>query len=105
EDTSMRKRLILLALLGTALPLTAQQPDAPKLDPNLPYQARRTNPVTYEVDFSAVVTPPYKAKKLKVWLPLPQTDAGQEVTNSQVSAFPIQVEARISTEPVYGNKF
>src|SRR5205814_1033893 len=53
---------------------------SPELDPKLPYQMARGNPVTYDVDFSVVVTPPYHAKVLKVWLPLPQTDAGQEVT-------------------------
>jgi transglutaminase-like putative cysteine protease len=101
----MRKQLLLLAFLGFALPLLAKQTEAPKLDPDLPYQAKRSNPVTYEVDFSAVVTPPYHTKTLKVWLPIPQTDAGQEVTNSEVSAFPMNVTPKITTEPVFGNKF
>ena len=75
------------------------------LDPDLPYQAARSNPVTYDVDFSAVVTPPYKSKVLRVWLPLPQSDAGQEVTEGGLSTFPMKVEPRIGAEPVYGNRF
>jgi transglutaminase-like putative cysteine protease len=75
------------------------------LDPDLPYQAHRSNPVTYEVDFSVVVTPPYKCKVLKVWLPLPTSDMGQSVSENKLTTFPIVVEASVGTEPVYGNKF
>jgi hypothetical protein len=75
------------------------------LTPDQPYQARRSNPVTYDVDFSVVVTPPYKAQTLKVWLPIPQSDFGQEVSDSQLSSFPIRLEPQIASEPVYGNKF
>ena len=78
---------------------------AAELDPNLPYQAERSNPVTYEVDFSAVVTPPYKCKTLKVWLPLPQSDFGQEVTEGTFETFPMSVSPKIGTEKVFGNKF
>ncbi|MGC3967355.1 MAG: transglutaminase domain-containing protein [Pirellulales bacterium] len=78
---------------------------AAELDPTLPYQAERVNPVTYDVDFSVVVTPPYKTKKLKVWLPLPMSDAGQEVTEGEMSAFPLRVRPQIGTEETYGNKF
>jgi hypothetical protein len=75
------------------------------LDPSLPYQATKSNPVTYEVDFSAVVMPPPKSKVLKVWLPLPQTDSAQEVTEGELSSFPMKVEPKIGTEKLYGNKF
>ncbi len=57
----------------------------------MPYAAERSNPVTYDVDFSVVVTPPYKAKKLAVWLPIPQSDGGQEVSGSKLSTFPVEV--------------
>jgi transglutaminase-like putative cysteine protease len=77
----------------------------PELDPNLPYQARKANPVSYEVDYSVVVTAPYHTKTLKVWLPLPQSDAGQEVELGQVSAFPQKVKPEVATEKVFGNKF
>jgi transglutaminase-like putative cysteine protease len=76
-----------------------------KLDPNLPYQAKKSNPVTYDVDFSVVVTPPYHSKVLKVWLPLPQSDAAQEVVEKELRSFPSKVEPRVGQEETYGNKF
>jgi transglutaminase-like putative cysteine protease len=51
------------------------------------------------------VTPPYKAEVLKVWLPMPQSDFGQEVTEGELSSFPTRVEPQVATEPEYGNKF
>jgi transglutaminase-like putative cysteine protease len=76
-----------------------------KLNPNLPYLGRKSNPVTYDVDFSAVVTPPYHAKVLKVWLPMPQSDAAQEVKEKDLSSFPQKVQPKIGTEKTFGNKF
>ena len=61
--------------------------------------------MTYDVDFAVVVTPPYKSKLLKIWLPLPQTDAGQEVSEGGLNSYPVKVEPRIATEPVFGNRF
>jgi transglutaminase-like putative cysteine protease len=75
------------------------------LTPDAPYQAKRGSPVTYEVDFSVVVTPPYKAEVLKVWLPIPQSDFGQEVGEGELSSFPIRIKPQIAAEPQYGNKF
>jgi len=92
-------------LFQTVLLPAAAQTESAKLSPDQPYQARKTNPVTYDVDFSVVVTPPYKCQVLKVWLPLPQSDAGQEVTEDELTSFPRAVQPRISTEKVYGNKF
>jgi hypothetical protein len=51
------------------------------------------------------VTPPYKSKKLQVWLPVPISDFGQEVTASKLSTFPMQVEPKLDTESEYGNRF
>lgn len=80
--------------------------DAPTtLDPNAPYQGIKSAPVTYQVDFSAVVTPPYRAKVLKIWMPVPPTDAAQQVSGSTFSTFPMKVEPKIGVEPLYGNKF
>ncbi len=76
-----------------------------QLDPAMPYQAERFSPVSYDVDFSVVVTPPYKTKKLKVWLPFPTTDLAQEVSNSKLSSFPMAVEPQIDSEKTFGNKF
>lgn len=64
-----------------------------------------TEPITYEVDFSAVVTAPYHTKVLKVWMPIPQTDSLQQISASELSTFPDVVAPQIAFEPVYGNKF
>jgi transglutaminase-like putative cysteine protease len=61
--------------------------------------------VTYRVDLSFVVTPPYHAKVLKVWVPLPPSDAAQEVNGRELSTFPMNVAPRIAKEPIYGNEF
>lgn len=60
-----------LLLWAAISPHRVSAADAPALDPNLPYQAQRSKPVTYDVDLSAIVTAPYQTKVLKVWLPLP----------------------------------
>jgi transglutaminase-like putative cysteine protease len=91
------------AALFAALPCSAA--DKPNLDPDLPYQATKSDPVTYDVDFAVVVTPPYHTKTLKVWLPLPQTDVGQEVEEKDLTAFPMKVEPRVGTEKMFGNRF
>jgi transglutaminase-like putative cysteine protease len=96
---------IIALLMALAAPLTAAESGGTALDPNEPYHAHRANPVTYQVDFSAVVTPPYHAKSLKVWMPIPQSDYGQEVSNSEVSTFPMEVTPTIASEKLYGNKF
>ncbi len=83
---------------------TAVAADLP-FSPEQPYQAQRTNPVTYQVNFCAIVTAPYQTKQLRVWLPIPQTDYGQEVAESKLSTFPLQVDPQIDVEKVFGNKF
>src|SRR2546425_11673108 len=37
-----------------------------RLDPELPYQAEKKDPVSYRVDFSIVLTAPYHTKLLRV---------------------------------------
>jgi transglutaminase-like putative cysteine protease len=82
-----------------------EEPARAALDPNLPYQARRSNPVTYNVDFSVVVTAPYHTKHLKVWLPLPQSDAAQEVEEVGLTTMPMKVTPLIGCEETFGNQF
>jgi transglutaminase-like putative cysteine protease len=100
---------IMAVCLGLPLFLFAHTAKAGQklvLDPELPYQAKRDNAVTHDVDFCVVVTPPYHCKVLKVWLPVPQSDLGQEVIGeSDLSTFPENVVPKIGTEPAYGNKF
>jgi len=95
-------RTFLLAALAT--PALAAESAPTKLDSNLPYQAERSNPITHAVDFSVVITPPAKCQVLKVWLPLPSSDAGQEVANSRLSAFPDPVAIQVAQAPVYGDR-
>jgi transglutaminase-like putative cysteine protease len=100
-------RLLSLAVLlaGLSLPVRGGESNA-TLDPAQDYQAERSDPITHEVDFSVVVTPPYHCKQLKVWLPIPQSDFAQEVIgDSCFSTFPDKVTAEINTEPVHGNRF
>ncbi len=108
-DRSFRGVLFFVTLTLNAVPVIptyGQEHTTPfSIDPELPYIAERSDPVTYDVDFSIVVTPPYKAQKLQVWLPMPTTDAAQEVTEGSLSSFPMSVEPAIAAEPVYGNKF
>jgi hypothetical protein len=78
----MTHRLFIIAALvvSGAGPIAGAADRDPALDPALPYHAERSNPVTYDVDFSVVVTAPYDTRVLKVWLPMPPSDAGQQVT-------------------------
>jgi transglutaminase-like putative cysteine protease len=79
--------------------------DEPELDPTQPYRARKGDPVTYQVELSAVVTPPYQCKVLKVWMPVPPSDAAQEVSGSAFSTYPMKVGPKVGAEKVYGNTF
>jgi len=100
--SAWRLRQLGIVVLGY---LAAANANAVDLDPQQPYLAQRKDPVVYDIDFSVVVTPPYHAKVLKVWLPLPQTDAGQEVSGSKLSSFPVEQQPRLAKEKVFGNQF
>lgn len=99
---SQRYQLPIAICLFACSALAAERVE---LSPDQPSLANRANAVTYDVDFSVVVTPPYHTRVLKVWLPIPQSDDGQEVTPGKLSSFPLDVEPRIATEPLFGNKF
>jgi transglutaminase-like putative cysteine protease len=85
--------------------VAAVDPVGGQPDPDQPYQARRFNPVTYEVSFAAVVTPPAHTKLLKVWMPVPPSDRGQEVREGTWSTFPLRVRPKLAREPLFGNRF
>ncbi len=91
-------------ILGSAAAQAAKYGDD-ALDPNLPCKGERSNPVTYDVDFAVVVTAPYHTKVLKVWLPMPQSSAAQEVEERRLSSYPDDVKPRVASEPVHGNRF
>jgi transglutaminase-like putative cysteine protease len=95
-----RIALVLFALFGAGA--FAQEAG---LDPALPLQGQKSEPVTYEIDFAAVVTAPYHTKTLKVWLPIPQSDVAQKIEGSELSTFPMDVKPQVGTEATFGNKF
>ena len=98
--------LFLLLSIIALLPRTALTAEIPSpLSPDTPYTAKKSAPVTHDVEFSVIVTPPYHCKVLKVWIPVPQSDAAQKIENSQFTTFPDKVKPQISSEPVYGNRF
>jgi len=97
--------VVLLALVLATGEGHADGADKTVPDPGLPYQARKSSPVTYDVEFSAIVTAPYHTKVLKVWLPLPQTYDAQEVEEGEITTYPMKVRPRLATERVFSNKF
>ncbi len=103
----MTRRTAAIALaLGLLAAAVVAAPPAPSLlDPAQPGTSAKSNAVSYEVDFSVIVTAPEGTKLLKVWLPLPPSDDGQQVRGRELTTFPAQVEPTIGAEPVYGNTF
>ncbi len=97
-------RYSFLLLVCCVPTLNAQSTPVNNPDPNLPYQAGRSNPVTYDVDYSVIVTAPYHTKKLRVWMPIPQSDRAQTILKSELSTFPVEVKPSIGTEKTYGNR-
>ena len=86
-------------------PLLSQGPvAATRLSTRRAVHGAQVDPVTYDVDFSAVVTPPNHTKVLKVWLPLPESDALQTVTKETSPRFRCS-SSRGRVEKVFDNKF
>jgi transglutaminase-like putative cysteine protease len=98
-------RVLAVGLVAAACGIASASAVEPSLDPAMPYSAERLNPVTYDVDYAVVVTPKYKTKKLRVWMPVPPSDAGQEVRSFDVAAFPGGQKPKFASEPVFGNRF
>lgn len=103
----MMRLASIATVIGFVLGLTsfAAAAEPASLDPALPYTAERSNPVTYDVDYSVIVTPPYKTKKLRVWVPVPPSNAGQDVSEIRWSTFPDDVQPQVAAEPTFGNRF
>lgn len=101
----------LASIVAFSFPQSARSAelDAPEqrveLDPSVGYSAKRSSPVTYQVDFSVVVTPPYHTKTLRVWLPIPPSDYAQAVSDRELSTFPMSVKPQIGKEKEFGNEF
>lgn len=88
-----------------ALPIAVSSEPVAKLDSRQPLQGKKSDPVTYEIDFAAVVTAPHRTKTLKIWLALPQSDVVQTIEGSEFSTFPLKLTPKLTQEPVHGNQF
>ncbi|MBI3824027.1 MAG: transglutaminase domain-containing protein [Planctomycetes bacterium] len=99
--------MIRALLLGACLAAVsfAYASGSEKLDPKLPLQGKKSDAVTYDIDFSVVVTAPYRTKTLKVWLAMPQSDVAQSIEGSELSTFPMKVAPKVAKESVHGNQF
>lgn len=95
--------VVLLAGYGLSPRSSAVVPT--ELTPHQPYEGQFSEPVTYEIDFRAVLTAPYHTEKLRVWIPTPPSDAIQQVVSDRFSTFPAEVEPTHASEPLYGNRF
>ncbi len=74
-------------------------------DPEQPSTATRAEPVTYDIDFRVIVTAPQGTKTLRVWVPVPPSDKGQEVQPGTFATFPNNIKPTTHTEAVFGNTF
>jgi transglutaminase-like putative cysteine protease len=100
----------MICLLPLVLALAPRTVDgasigADALDPNAPYAGDLSAPVTYQVDFRAVVTAPHHTRVLEVWMPIPPDDGVQSLTRSELETWPLEVTPEIGIEPLYGNRF
>src|SRR5687768_12262506 len=96
----MIRYLLILASLAILPNTVAAQHDVKQ-----PLQGVKSNPVTYDIDFTVIVTAPFQTKTLKVWLALPQSDVAQTIEDSAFSTFPMKIDAKIGEEKVHGNRF
>ncbi|MBL4885664.1 MAG: transglutaminase domain-containing protein [Planctomycetaceae bacterium] len=78
---------------------------AQTLTSDVDYKATLGPVRTVEVEFAAIVTAPYHTKILKVWMPLPQSDVAQKISDRSFHVFPGDVKPSISSEKKYGNRF
>jgi transglutaminase-like putative cysteine protease len=96
------------ALLAWALAVVLAAParcEDTRFRVDQPYSAERTRPVTYDAELVVTITAPYKTKRLQVWLPIPPSDHGQQLLDSQLSTFPEDVTPVVESEPTFGNRF
>jgi transglutaminase-like putative cysteine protease len=75
------------------------------VDVSQPYSAELSNPVEWDGELIFTITAPYKTKLLRVWIPVPPSDAIQEVRLTEFSTYPVDVKPRLETEPTFGNTF
>ena len=94
--------ILALSSICLCVPFSATHAEKPA---NKTTAVEITEPVKYEIDFSAVVTAPYHTKVLRVWMPIPPSDDVQQISDRELSTFPMKVEPEIDEESVFGNRF
>lgn len=95
-------QLLSLAILSLLLSPFASAADP---DPTQPYSALQSASVVHDAELMVTVTAPYKAKLLRVWMPIPPSDNAQTLLGSEFETFPVEVPPQIAAEPVFGNRF
>ncbi|MBI1849165.1 MAG: transglutaminase domain-containing protein [Planctomycetes bacterium] len=99
--TASKRLLAALALEASALVASGRAADeVASPSPDRPYSGQLSNLINYHVEFDYVFTAPYKTKLAKVWLPIPQTNARQAITNYKVDP----TAASMDEEPTFGNR-
>jgi transglutaminase-like putative cysteine protease len=101
----MRAAFLTPAILIAACALGTARDEGTEPAVEKPYTATKSAPVTYDIDYRVIVTAPANTKSLKVWVPVPQDDAGQQVAAGTWSVFPTDVKPTFHTEKVFGNHF
>lgn len=67
--------------------------------------AQKSRVAKYQVDFRVAIKAPAGTKKLRVWLPLPNSSDSQQVSQRQITTLPKAISPQIQTEPSFGNTF
>lgn len=101
----MRVSLLPIAILVAAGAVGFAREKEPEPAVDKPYTASASAPVTYDIDFRVIVTAPSGTKTLKVWIPVPRDDMGQQVAAGEWSVFPTNIKPTFHTENVFGNRF
>lgn len=98
-------RVLLITLVMVAFPSWEARGAESTLDPAQPYTAGKSKGTTFDLEMVIAVTAPYHTKTLKVWLPVPPSDAVQQVESLAIETFPQTVKPAIAAEAVHGNRF
>ena len=102
------KKMCLGGILSALLSLTQSTAIGEQSDvtaPDSPSTASKSHWATYRVDSRVAITAPAKTRKLRVWLPIPPTTDTQVIKERRIETFPREIEALLTTEPRFGNRF
>lgn len=98
-------RHLWLHVLLLSVVLAGRASAGDSVDVNQPYSAEQSNPVTWDGELVFAITAPYKTKLLRIWIPIPQSDAAQTLEQSEFNTFPADIRPSLNSETVFGNRF